>query len=64
MFTIQILIALAVAVGVGAAWTIAFTAAGAIWRRDQAHAAKAPRPATIPEQHPANADDARELVLR
>jgi hypothetical protein len=35
-------------------------AAGAIWQREQARAAKAPRDLTIP----ARADDAQELVLR
>jgi putative effector of murein hydrolase len=60
MFTIQTLIALAVVVGVAVAVTIAFVVASTVWQRHQAHAAKAPRNVTIPAQ----ADDARELVLR
>ena len=60
MFTIQTLIAIAVAVGVAVAWTIALVVAGTIWQRNQARAASAPRDATIPAQ----ADDAQELVLR
>ena len=60
MFTTQTLIAIAVAVGVAVAWTIALVVAGTISQRDQARAAKAPRNVTIPAQ----ADDARELVLR
>lgn len=59
MFTIQTLIAIAVAVGVAIAWTIAIVVAGTIWQRDQARGAKARRDVTIPAQ----ADDARELVL-
>ena len=60
MFTAQTLIAIAVAVGVAVAWTIALVIAGTIWQRDQARAAKAARDVTIP----ARADDTRELVLR
>ena len=59
MFTIQTLIAIAVALGVAIAWTIALVVAGTIWQRDQARAAKAPRDVMIPAQ----ADEARELVL-
>jgi hypothetical protein len=59
MFTIQTLIAIAVVVGVAVAWTIALVAASTIWRRGQAGAAKAPRDVTMPAQ----ANDARELVL-
>ena len=60
MFTIQTLIAIAVAVGVAVARTIALVVAGTICQRDQARAAKAPRDVTIPAQ----ADDAQELVRR
>lgn len=59
MFTIQTLIAIAVAVGVAVAWTIALVVAGTIWQPGQARAAQARRDLTIPAQ----ADDARELVL-
>ena len=47
-------------VGVAVAWTMALVAAGTIWQRDQARAAKASRDMTIPPQ----ADKAPELVLR
>jgi hypothetical protein len=60
MFTIQTLIAIAVVVGVAATWTIAAVAASTIWQHHQARATKAVRDVTIPAQ----ADDARELVLR
>ena len=60
MFTIQTLIAIAVVVGIAVTWTIAILAAGAMWQRDQARAARAAHDGTIP----AHADDARELVLR
>jgi hypothetical protein len=60
MFTIQTLIAIAVVVGVAAAWTIAVVVAGTVWQRGHAGAAKSPRDVTIPSQ----ADDAKELVLR
>ena len=60
MFTIQTLIAIAVAVGVAVAWTIALVVAGTVWQRDQARAARAARDITIP----AHAGDAKELVLR
>jgi len=59
MFTIQTLIAIAVAVGVAVAWTTALVVAGTIWQRNQARAANAPRNVRIP----APADDAQELVL-
>jgi putative effector of murein hydrolase len=60
MFTIQTLIAIAVAVGVAVAWTIALVVAGTVGQRDQARAARAPRNVTTPGQ----ADDTQELVLR
>jgi hypothetical protein len=55
MFTIQSLIAIAVVVGVAAAWTIAITMASALWQRDQARTAS-------PAHQPAG-DDVREPVL-
>jgi Alphavirus glycoprotein J len=60
MFTIQILIAVGVVVGVAVAWTMAAMIAGAIWRRDHARVARSARAATASAQ----AEDMRELVLR
>ena len=54
------LIALAVVVGIAVVYTLAIVAAGALYRRDELHAARAV--ATAPQ--PAPADDARVLVLR
>jgi len=64
MFSIQILIAFAVTVGVAVAWTVAITVAGALWQRDHARAAKALHQVTSPFQGTTQADDTRELVLR
>ena len=64
MFAIQSLIAVAVTVGVAVVWTMAFTAAGAIWQRREIREFLASRPATISSQDSTQADDARELVLR
>jgi hypothetical protein len=64
MFSIQILIAIAVTVGVAIAWTVAIMVAGAAWQRDQARALRALHPATSPSQDTTQTDDTRELVLR
>jgi hypothetical protein len=64
MFAIQSLIAVAVTVGVAVVWTMAFTAAGAIWQRREIREFLASHPVTIPSQDSTQADDARELVLR
>ena len=60
MLTVQTLIAIAVVVGVAVAWTAAIVVSGTIWQRGQARVAMDPRDVTIPAQ----ADHARELVLR
>jgi hypothetical protein len=64
MFSIQILIAIAVTVGIAVAWTVAIMVAGAVWQRDHARAPRALRPVTGVGQHTTQADDTRELVLR
>jgi len=64
LFGIQILIALAVTVGVAVIWTMAFAVAGAIWQRHEIREFLASHPVTIPSQDSPRADDARELVLR
>jgi hypothetical protein len=64
MFTIQILVALAVVVGVAVAWVLALKAAGAIWQRDQARLASAAASLTPTVQLAPEADETRELVLR
>jgi hypothetical protein len=58
------LVALVITVGIAAAVSIAFMAASAAFRRDQARVAKAGRPAAVPTQHPTQTDEAGELVLR
>ena len=63
-FSIQSLIAVAVAVGVAVVWTMAATVAGAIWQRHEIREFMASHPVTIPSQDSTQADDARELVLR
>jgi uncharacterized membrane protein YciS (DUF1049 family) len=62
MFTIQALIAIAAAVGVAVAWATAMMIAGAMWQRE-ARAANAARQFTTADQHPAQTDRTRELVL-
>jgi hypothetical protein len=64
MFAIQSLIAVAVTVGAAVVWTMAFTAACAIWQRREIREFLASHPVTIPSQDSTQADDARELVLR
>jgi uncharacterized membrane protein YciS (DUF1049 family) len=64
MFTIQTLIAVGVAVGVAVVWTMAITVAGAIWQRREIREFLASHQVTIPSEDSAQADDARELVLR
>jgi hypothetical protein len=60
----DVFFALAVTVGIAVALSIAFIAAGALFERDEAHAAKAARPGAIPAQHPAPTADTRVLVER
>jgi hypothetical protein len=64
VFATQSLIAVAVAVGVAVVWTMAITIAGAIWQRREIREFMASHRVTITAQDPAQADDARELVLR
>jgi hypothetical protein len=59
-----VLVALVTAVGIAVAATIAITAAGAVFERDQARVAKARRPGAVPAQHPTQTDDARNPILR
>jgi hypothetical protein len=60
----DVLIALLTTVGIAVAVSIAFMAAGAVFKRDQARVARARRPVAVPAQHPTQTDEARELVLR
>ena len=56
------LVAIAVVVGISAALTLAFLAAGALFGRGTVRAARAS--SVAPAQEPAESDDARVLVLR
>jgi len=58
------LIALITTVGIAAALTLAFLAAGAFARRGRTHVRSAVRAVADPAQHLTQTDDARELVLR
>jgi Alphavirus glycoprotein J len=60
----DVLIALATTVGIAVAVTLAFMAAGALFERDQARAAKARHLLVAPAQQSSQADQARELVRR
>ena len=64
MLLIQSLIAVAATVGIAVVWTAALTVAGLIWQCHEIREFLASHPVTIPSQDPAQADDARELVLR
>jgi hypothetical protein len=59
----DVLIALVTTVGIAAAISIAFIAAGAVFERDLARGGKASRPVAAPAQHPTQTDEASELVL-
>jgi hypothetical protein len=60
----QSLIAVVLLVGVAVVWTMAFTVAGILWQRQEIREFLASHQVTIPAQESAQADDARELVLR
>jgi hypothetical protein len=64
LFSIQSLIAVAVTVGIAVVWTMAIAVTGAIWQRREIREFMASHALTIPSQDSAQADDARELVLR
>lgn len=64
LFSIQSLIAVAVAVGVAVVWTTAAAVAGALWQRHEIREFMASHRVTIPSEDSTQADDARELVLR
>jgi hypothetical protein len=64
LLSTQMLIAVAVAVGVAVVWTMAITAVAAIWQRHEIREFMASHAVTISSQDSAQADDARELVLR
>ncbi|MFY9887262.1 MAG: hypothetical protein WAK71_03045 [Streptosporangiaceae bacterium] len=57
-----VLIALAAIVGIAVVVSVAFIAAGALFERDQASAARSRRPAAGPALQPTRTD--RELVRR
>ena len=59
----DVLTALLVTIGVAAALSVAFMAAGAFAERGKTRASRAIH-AVAPAQHPIQTDDARELVLR
>lgn len=58
------LFAIAVTVGIAVAVTIAFTAAGALSKRDKVRATEAVPPVTSSAQYPTYTPDTRELVGR
>jgi hypothetical protein len=60
------IVAIITTVGVAVAVSIAFVAIGAFVERGKARAGKLVRShaVAVPAQHPTQADDARELVLR
>ncbi len=58
------IIALVTIVGIAAALSLAFLAAGAIFERGRKHDRRTAHPVHAPAQHPTQTDDARELVLR
>jgi hypothetical protein len=60
----DVLVALVTTVGLAVAVSIAIMAAGGVFKRDQARAARARRPVAGPAQHPAQTDEAHEPVLR
>jgi len=64
MLLTQSLFAVAVTIGVAVVWTMALTVAGVIWQRHEIREFMASHQVTIPSQDSAQADDARELVLR
>jgi hypothetical protein len=55
------LFAVVLTVGIAAAVSITFMAAGSLFRRDKAHAAEAARPVAT---HPTRTDETRVLVRR
>jgi hypothetical protein len=59
-----VLVALVTTVGIAGAVSIAFMAAGAVFKRDQTRVAKARRAGVGPAQHPAHTDQARDLAVR
>ena len=58
------IIALVTIVGIAAALSLAFVAAGTIFERGRKHDRRISRQVHAPAQHPTQTDDARELVLR
>jgi hypothetical protein len=64
IFGTQSLIALAVTIGVAVIWTMAFTVVAAIWQRQEIREFMESHAVAIPSEDSAQADDARELVLR
>jgi hypothetical protein len=60
----DVLVALVTTVGIAAIVSMAFIAAGAVFKRDQARMAEAGRPVAAPAQHPTQINEARELALR
>jgi hypothetical protein len=58
------LIALVTTVGIAVTASILLVAAGAVFERSQARAARANRPGAIPAQHPTHIDEVRDLMLR
>lgn len=60
----DVLIAIVTTVGIAVALSIAFAAAGALYQRDKARVARAPRPGGGLAHDRTHNDEARELVLR
>lgn len=64
MLLTQSLIAVAVTVGVAVVWTMVITVAGAMWQRHEIREFMTSHQVTIPSRDSAEAEGARELVLR
>jgi hypothetical protein len=64
LLSTQMLIAVAVAIGVAVVWTMAIMVAAAIWQRHEIREFMASHAVTIPSQDSTQGDDARQLVLR
>jgi hypothetical protein len=59
-----VLVGIATTVGIAVAFSLALMAAGAFFERDRTSVTKPSRSAAGPALHPAQADEAHDLVLR
>jgi hypothetical protein len=58
------IVAIIAVAGIAVIVSLALTLAGSFWQRSRKQTAGAVHPVTVPVQHPTEADQARELVLR